>query len=108
MWAFRVRLERLSQIRFHQLNTSKDPKDAMHNTQILHYTRVHPVTGEVSPYFKFMKSVCPWKPEYGSEQWMEFERPIYSNEELFASVKTVPRYVNNTNAPEKDQEEVDY
>jgi hypothetical protein len=33
MWAFRVRLERLS--------------------------------GEIFPYFRFMRSICPWKPEYG-------------------------------------------
>eukprot|EP01112_Ceratiomyxa_fruticulosa_P021756 TRINITY_DN7777_c0_g1_i1.p1 TRINITY_DN7777_c0_g1~~TRINITY_DN7777_c0_g1_i1.p1 ORF type:complete len:412 (-),score=78.75 TRINITY_DN7777_c0_g1_i1:372-1607(-) len=94
MWAFRVRLERLSQIRYQQLQSSKDPKDAIHNTTVLHYTRIHPVTGEIYPYFKFMRSECPWHPEY-STGWMEFERPTYSNEELMQSVKTVPRFVNN-------------
>jgi len=112
MWAFRVRIERLSQIRFHQLQNSDDPKDSIHNTQILHYTRCHPVTGEVYPYFRFMKSVCPWRPEYGSEKWLEFERPIYSNEELLASVQTVPRFVNNKTPPKTpnslEPEEVDY
>lgn len=47
MWAFRgsfcievnnyvmlVRLERLTQIRFHQLQASKDPKDKIHNAQV--------------------------------------------------------------------------
>ncbi|EGG17959.1 phosphoglycerate mutase domain-containing protein [Cavenderia fasciculata] len=83
MWAFRVRLERLSQIRFHQLQSSKDPRDQIHNTSILWYTRVHP------------KSVCPWKPEYSAPGWLEFDRPIYTNEELMESVRTVPRFVNN-------------
>ena len=27
---------------------------------------------------------------------MEFDRPMYSNEELMESVSGVPRYVNNT------------
>jgi len=66
MWAFRVRIERLSQIRFHQLANSKDPKDQMHNTQVLHYTRMNPKTGEVFPEFRFLRSSCPWKPEYST------------------------------------------
>ncbi|KAF2072125.1 hypothetical protein CYY_006570 [Polysphondylium violaceum] len=99
MWAFRVRLERLSQIRFHQLQSSKDPRDQIHNTSILWYTRVHPKTGEIFPYFRFLRSVCPWKPEYSAPGWLEFERPVYSNEELLESVRTVPRFVNNV---EKD------
>ncbi|EFA86670.1 phosphoglycerate mutase domain-containing protein [Heterostelium album PN500] len=95
MWAFRVRLERLSQIRFHQLQSSKDPRDQIHNTSILWYTRVHPKTGEIFPYFKFLRSVCPWRPEYSAPGWLEFDRPVYTNEELMESVRTVPRYVNN-------------
>jgi len=107
MWGFRVRLERLSQIRFHQMTSSDDLRDKIHNTQILQYTRVHPKTGEIYPVFKFMRSICPWKPEYGSEEWLEFERPTYSNEDLMHSVQTVPRYVNN-NAPPESEEDVDY
>jgi NAD+ kinase len=107
MWGFRVRLERLSQIRFNQLQKSKDPRDSIHNCQILQYTRVHPTTGEIFPYFRFMKSVCPWNPDYSSQGWMEFERPIYTNEELLQSVNTVPRYVNNLPEP-NNQEEVDF
>ncbi len=49
-----------------------------------------------------MRSICPWRPEYSSAGWMEFERPVYSNDELMASVKTVPRLVNNTNDPSGD------
>eukprot|EP01132_Coremiostelium_polycephalum_P004533 gene4533-5649_t len=100
MWAFRVRLERLSQIRFHQLQSSKDPRDQIHNTSILWYTRVHPKTGEIFPYFKFLRMVCPWKPEYSAPGWLEFDRPVYSNEELMESVRTVPRFVNNADDKE--------
>lgn len=95
MWAFRVRIERLSQIRYHQLRSSKDPKDSIHHAQILHYSRIHPTTGEVFPDFRFMRSACPWKPNISDEEWMEFDRPTYSNDELMQSVLTVPRYVNN-------------
>ncbi|EGC40153.1 hypothetical protein DICPUDRAFT_146978 [Dictyostelium purpureum] len=107
MWAFRVRLERLSQIRFHQLQSSKDPRDQIHNTSILWYTRVHPKTGEIFPYFRFLRSVCPWKPEYSAPAWMEFERPVYTNQELLESVRTVPRFVNNIDFdPEKELEAI--
>jgi len=105
MWALRVRLERLSQIRFAQIQASKDPKETIHNSQVLHYSRIHPVTGEIFPVFRFLRSVCPWKPEYSTEGWMEFERPMYSNEELLTSVHTVKRYVNNM---EDGNEEVDF
>ncbi|GAM18015.1 hypothetical protein SAMD00019534_011900 [Acytostelium subglobosum LB1] len=101
MWAFRVRLERLSQIRFHQLQSSKDPRDLIHNTSILWYTRVHPKTGELYPYFKFLRQVCPWRPEYSAPGWVEFDRPVYTNEELMQSVRTVPRYVNNLDNDEE-------
>jgi len=78
----------------------------MHNGTILHYTRIHPTTGEVFPYYRFMRSVCAWKPEYSSPGWLEFERPAYSNEELMASIQTVPRLVNNK--PGEKHEEKDY
>ncbi|KAN0053334.1 hypothetical protein ACTA71_009783 [Dictyostelium dimigraforme] len=95
MWAFRVRLERLSQLRFHQLQSSDDPRDQIHNTTILHYSRIHPKTGQIYPYFRYLRSVCPWRPEYSAPGWAEFERPIYTNEEMLESVRSVPRYVNN-------------
>jgi hypothetical protein len=144
-----VRIERLSQIRFHQLLSSPDPKDTIHNTQVIHYSRVNPMTGEIFPEFRFVRSSCPWKPEnsrytfsfslsfllpplvlvfvfffcfrlclracpcpcpsfffpahsassfFLRDEWVEFERPTYSNEELLQSVNTVPRFVNNLDA----------
>jgi len=96
MWAMRVRIERLSQIRYHQLYKSSDPRDKIHNSTVIQYTRIHPKTGEIFPYFKFMRSVCPWKPEFSMDGWLEFDRPSYSNEELLQSVTTVPRLVNSS------------
>eukprot|EP01111_Echinosteliopsis_oligospora_P002061 TRINITY_DN13016_c0_g1_i1.p1 TRINITY_DN13016_c0_g1~~TRINITY_DN13016_c0_g1_i1.p1 ORF type:complete len:370 (+),score=97.41 TRINITY_DN13016_c0_g1_i1:30-1112(+) len=95
MWAFRVRLERLNSVRFHKLQASTDKRDLIHNGSILHYSRIHPKTGEVSPTFRYMKHTCAWRPEYSSKGWMEFDRPIYTNEELLETVNTVPRLVNN-------------
>jgi len=65
------------------------------------------VSGEVAGHFKWMRSVCPWKPEY-SCGWMEFDRPTYSNDELMKSVQTVPRYVNNRKEEDEKYEEVDF
>jgi len=53
-----------------------------------------------------MKSVCPWKPENGLDEWLEFERPTYTNEELISSAHKVPRFVNN--AADDIKEEIDF
>ena len=58
MWAFRVRIERLSQIRYHHLKSSKDPSDIIHHAHILHYSRIHPNTGEIYPHFRFVILLC--------------------------------------------------
>jgi hypothetical protein len=133
MWAFRVRVERLSQIQFHKLQKSKDPKDKIHNTQVIHYTRIHPETGEIFPDFRFMRASCPWKPQYSScviipslpdpysrlvtkfniliairDEWLEFSRPTFSAEELLESVHAVPRYVNNARDPAEGDDAVNY
>eukprot|EP00028_Trichosphaerium_sp_Am-I-7-wt_P002048 CAMPEP_0168533552 /NCGR_PEP_ID=MMETSP0405-20121227/17176_1 /TAXON_ID=498012 /ORGANISM="Trichosphaerium sp, Strain Am-I-7 wt" /LENGTH=350 /DNA_ID=CAMNT_0008559697 /DNA_START=37 /DNA_END=1086 /DNA_ORIENTATION=+ len=96
MWSMRVRIERLSQLKFHKLKGSKDPKKRIHNSQIIHYTRVHPETHVVYPDFRFMRSICPWNPDYSNEDWHEFNRPTYSTVDLKESVTRVPRFVNNT------------
>lgn len=94
MWAFRTRLERMTAKRFLELDASRDPKDMMHNCQILHYTRRCPATGEIAPYVKWMRSVCPTDTTRSKNVWEPVERPLYSNEELRTFVESVPRLIN--------------
>ncbi len=94
MWAFRMRLERMSAKRFLELDASRDPKNMMHNCQIVHYTRRDPESGKVASYVKWMRSVCPTDLTRSRNVWEPVERPLYSNEELLAYAETVPRLIS--------------
>ena len=63
MWAMRTRLERMSLRKLRDLQESGRMVDQIHNGHILHYTRTNPVSGEILPYFNWMRSVCPWNPK---------------------------------------------
>ena len=99
MWAWRVRLERIPQERFAQLNESKHDYDRIHNCQVLHYTRRNPVTRKLSHRLEWMRSVCPWDPDLSSNTWTHIVRPRYSNAELLAEAARHPRMVNNRKKP---------
>ncbi len=96
MMAFRVRLERMSQSRFQEIDMSKHPYDKLYNGHIIHYTRRDPKTGEIEPIPKWMKSICPWDLSLSSNEWEEIHRPIYSADQLLAEVARVPQLINNS------------
>jgi NAD+ kinase len=91
MWGFRVRLERMSQERYRELDSARDPKLKIHNCQVLHYTRRDPATGLVSPYLDWMRSVCPWDPSRSENAWQPIRRHKYTNAELLAAVERTAR-----------------
>jgi NAD+ kinase len=94
MWAFRVRLERMSQERFIKLDSSIDPLHRIHNCQIIQYTRINPhkQSEGPTPYLSWMRSFCPQK---GIDSpWEEIIRQRYSNEELLQRAAKVPRIIN--------------
>ncbi|MFA6588605.1 MAG: histidine phosphatase family protein [Patescibacteria group bacterium] len=93
MWAFRVRLERMTQIRFHELDASEDPLDHIHNCQILHYTRINPFTGEEARYMNWMRSICPWDTTLSSNDWQEIIRPRFTDADLRTLVESTPRLI---------------
>ncbi len=94
MWGERVLLERIPLDRYRLLDESKDPKDRIHNCQILWYTRRDPVSGKLAKYFKWMKSVCPWDLSLSHNEWREIERPRFSDEELLARAEAIPQIVS--------------
>jgi hypothetical protein len=57
MWAFRVVLEKISQIRYREMDLNCDFKEKMHNCQILHYTRRNPETEELSVFINNKKGI---------------------------------------------------
>ncbi|MDP2683835.1 MAG: phosphoglycerate mutase family protein [bacterium] len=93
MWAWRIRLERMSTERYFGLDNSKDPKDHIDNGHILIYTRIDPATGQIAPYLNWMKSISPSNPRVTQNDWQEIIRPRYTNDELNRIVKNVPQII---------------
>lgn len=82
MWAFRVRLERMSQARFKQLHLSREPNDRIHNCQVMHYSRRHPYSGRIEKHANWMRWARPAEDSNGWTKWSEIKRPRYSNADL--------------------------
>lgn len=93
MWGFRIRLERMSQNGYNALDLSKDPRDRIHNCQIIHYTRRSPFTDELTPTLNWRRSVCPWNNAISSNTWETVTRPKFSNDELMRAVKRTKRTI---------------
>jgi NAD+ kinase len=94
MWSFRIPLERMTDIEYNRLDASKDPKDRIHNCQILHYTRRLPGQVLDSPHFTHMRSVCPWDSERSSNEWMPIKRASFTSEELIEMAERQERLVD--------------
>jgi NAD+ kinase len=93
MWAFRVRLERMSQQRFRELDASEHPYDHIHNGQIIHYTRLNPLTHQEESKMNWMRSICPWDQNLSGNGWQEIVRPQYDQALLKKVFESVPRIV---------------
>ena len=93
MWTFKIRLERMTQDQYRELDLSKDPHDRIHNCQILHYTRRDPFTGELAKHANWMRSICPSNLKLSSNKWQQIVRPRFSNHELLARVEQTPSFI---------------
>lgn len=93
MWAVRALFERLSQERWHELKSSSDPRDRIHNGQVLQYSRKEPRTGKISTDYDWMRSVNPFDNSLSRNEWERIERPTYTNEELLRQVEVYPRLI---------------
>jgi NAD+ kinase len=91
MWAFRVRLERISQEHYRELDQAREAKIKIHNCQVLHYTRRDPVSGELAMHLDWMRSVCPWNPALSENEWKAIHRPRYRSSDLLAVVERTAR-----------------
>lgn len=101
MWAARFVLERLTQERWREMLLSDDPREKIHNGQVLHYTRRDPDTGELGPRMRWVRSVCPWDAGRSSNRWQPIEPPSFSNDELLASLADTERLVDGAPVQER-------
>ena len=86
MWAARAELEYMTNEQW--VLSDNDPAQKIHNTQVIHYTRNHPETGETGRYITWQKSVCPWK-ESTEAKWQPIERKRFTNEELLEQANQI-------------------
>lgn len=97
MWAFRFRLERMTQNRYRELDASKNPFDKIHNCQIIHYTRrdMDNDTKLLSSRLTHFRSICPTDLSLSHNEWQRMERRVWTNEDLLLEVEQIKRMVNN-------------
>lgn len=93
MWCLVMLNEGLSLAEFMKLNQSSSDEDKIHNCQILHYTRDNPFTREVTPYFSWKRSICPWDLKLSTNQWRSIPRPRLTNEDLLDSIERINKAV---------------
>lgn len=96
MWAFLIRLERLTPEDFLNSTRYGAPNRKIHNCQVLHYTRRDPATGLVSNRLGWTRSVCPWNESSASPtRFRTIERPVpFSNDDLLKKVEQCQRIVS--------------
>jgi NAD+ kinase len=95
MWAARIRLERLTSVKYAALQNSNDKRDRIHNCQVLHYTRIDPASNELTSHLGWMRSVCPTDLERSHNSWEKIDRPRYTNEDLLTEVNKYERLVEH-------------
>lgn len=91
MWAFIVRIERLTPTQFLEREQSADIAGRIRNCQIIHYTRRDPKTNQLSDRVGWVRSVCPWDKTPSIMDWRSIQRPTFTNEELREAVELSPR-----------------
>ena len=98
MWAFRMRFERLTQLRYRQMQREASQFERIHNGQVLVYSRRGPTSGALSTDFRWMQLVCPWDLSLsGGEEWRPIERSGGLNSAaLWTMAETYPRLFNET------------
>ena len=87
MWGMRYLFERMTHADIMRFERSKDPRDKIHNGQIIHYTRRDPMTGEIAPYLNWMRSICPTDLSLSYNNWQPIIRRKFSNEDLLQEVE---------------------
>lgn len=92
MWAFMVRIERLTPTQFLKRSQSQDITEQIRNCQIIHYTRRNPQGGQLASRVEWVRSVCPWEPQQGGN-WRTISRPTFTNDQLLEAAESSARII---------------
>jgi NAD+ kinase len=91
MWAFIVRIERLTSAQYLERSQSRDLVHHIRNCQIVHYTRRDPDTDSLCNRADWVRSICPWDTANSATLWRKIERPSFTNEQLMEAAEVAPR-----------------
>jgi NAD+ kinase len=91
MWAFMLRIERLTPGQYLEKSQSSDRNEQIRNCQIIHYTRLDPTTNLLSTRVDWVRSVCPWEIANPVPMWRKIERPKFTNGQLMEAAEAAPR-----------------
>ena len=97
MWAFRLRFERLTHVRYREMQAAPTVSERIHNCQVLQYSRRDPTTGELADDFQWRRTVCPWDLSLsGDNGWRPIDRSGgLTDSELLTAVERHPRLYND-------------
>jgi len=93
IWAFMVRIERLTPMQFLERSGSANGADRIRNCQIIHYTRRNPESEALSNRVDWVRSVCPWDIKEPGASWRTINRPTFTNEQLLEAAEAWPRII---------------
>lgn len=93
--ALLTRFRYLSPEQFNTWDLSKDPKDDIHNGQIIHLTRLDPNTGELADRLAWWRSVWPSDASLSYNSWEYIAKPRITNRDLLTMAGKYPRLVND-------------
>lgn len=88
-------LERLTPEEFMQ--QSEEGTHRTRNCQILHYSRIDPITGEQAPFLKWRRSINPYNSELSWDDgaWTEIKVHTFTDQQLLESVTLHERLLSN-------------
>lgn len=94
MWGFDIVLSHLFDADYQRLELSEDPRDKIHNCQIIEYSRIDPFTGFDQLKYKWRRSSCPWDLSLSHSEWRPINYHQPTNQELLAEVATIERCID--------------
>ncbi len=93
MWAFMVRIERLTATQYLERSSSPDISNQIRNCQIMQYTRRDPKTANLSQRVEWVRSICPWDKTRSNASWRAIHRPTFTNQQLLEEAEACPRVI---------------
>lgn len=89
--SIRIELERLTEHDFEVMKEKQEEK--IKNCSIVHYTRIHPETGDEAEYFTHRRIIS--LDDDPKQDFREINRKTYSSEELLEIVKRSPNFFSS-------------